>query len=57
MDAFGKGNYVIVDKQNIIARFGNKTHVIKFIREGDSQVVNGKNDLIIFELLARNKLR
>lgn len=51
MDAFGKGNYAIVDKQNIIARFGNKTHVIKFnnnytefisIREGDSQVVNGK---------------
>jgi hypothetical protein len=51
MDAFGKGNYKIIDKQNIIANFGGRIHNIKFnnnytnfisTRKGDSQIVNGK---------------
>jgi lipopolysaccharide biosynthesis glycosyltransferase len=51
MDAFGKGHYQIIDKQNIIANFGGRTHYIKFnddhtefssIREDDLQIVIGK---------------
>ena len=51
MDAFGKGNYVIVDEYNIIAYFGGRIHNIQFnnnytefksVRKDDSQVVNGK---------------
>ena len=30
MDAFGKGNYKIIDKQNIIATFGSHIHNISF---------------------------
>jgi hypothetical protein len=50
MDAFGEGNYVIVDKQTIKAYFNYKTHNIIFnddytiflsIREDDLQIVNG----------------
>ena len=50
MDAFGKGDYEFVDKQNIIAKFGGKIHNIKFnddytsfssTRKGDLQIVTG----------------
>jgi predicted O-methyltransferase YrrM len=51
MDAFGEGNYKIIDKQNIIANFGGREHSIKFnidytefssTRIDDLQIVNGK---------------
>jgi predicted O-methyltransferase YrrM len=51
MDAFGAGTYKIIDKQNIIANFGNRTHNIRFNshyteftskRKDDLQIVNGK---------------
>jgi len=51
MDAFGQGTYSIVDKQNIIANFGNRIHYINFnidyteftsTRKDDLQIVNGK---------------
>ena len=51
MDAFGEGNYQIVDKHNIIANFGGKIHNISFnndytefssTRKDDLQIVNGK---------------
>ena len=51
MDAFGAGTYKIIDKQNIIANFGNRTHNIRFnshyteftsTRKDDLQIVNGK---------------
>ena len=50
MDAFGQGNYKIIDEKNIIANFGGRTHNISFntgytefssVRKDDSQVVNG----------------
>ena len=50
MDAFGQGNYKIIDKQHIIAKFGGRIHYISFnteytkfssIRKDDSQIVNG----------------
>ena len=55
MDAFGKGNYTVIDKYNIIAYFGKKEHNIKFnndysefisIRKDDSCIVNGKKDFL-----------
>jgi len=51
MNAFGKGNYKIIDKQNIIANFGGREHSIKFnidytefssTRKDDLQIVSGK---------------
>jgi hypothetical protein len=51
MDAFGEGNYKIIDKQNIISNFGGREHRIKFnidytefssTRIDDLQIVNGK---------------
>jgi lipopolysaccharide biosynthesis glycosyltransferase len=51
MDAFGEGNYEIIDKQNIIATFGGRIHNISFnndytefssTRKDDLQIVNGK---------------
>lgn len=51
MDAFGEGNYIIVDTQNIIANFGGRIHKIRFnsdytefssTRQDDLQIVNGK---------------
>ena len=51
MNAFGKGKYKFVDKQNIIADFGGKIHSIFFyekyttfisIRRDDLQTVIGK---------------
>ena len=51
MDAFGEGNYTIINKQNIIANFGGRIHNISFnsdytefssTRKGDLQIVNGK---------------
>jgi hypothetical protein len=51
MDAFGEGNYKIIDKQNIIAYFGGRIHNISFnidytefssTRKDDLQIVNGK---------------
>ena len=51
MNAFGKGSYEFVDKQNIIAKFGGRIHNISFnidyteissTRKGDSQIINGK---------------
>jgi predicted oxidoreductase len=51
MDAFGKGDYTIIDKQNIIANFGGRIHNINFnndytefisTRKDDLQIVNGK---------------
>ena len=51
MDAFGEGNYKIIDKQNIIAKFGGRIHYIRFnidytefssTRKDDLQIVNGK---------------
>jgi predicted O-methyltransferase YrrM len=51
MDAFGNGNYTIIDKQNIIANFGGRIHNISFnidytefssTRKDDLQFVNGK---------------
>ena len=51
MDAFGEGNYKIIDKQNIIAIFGGRIHNISFnidytefisTRKDDLQIVNGK---------------
>ena len=50
MDAFGQGNYKIIDEKNIIANFGGRTHNISFntgytefssVRKDDSQIVNG----------------
>jgi hypothetical protein len=50
MDAFGIGNYKIIDNYNITAYFGNREHNIKFnknyteftsIREGDLCIVKG----------------
>lgn len=50
MDAFGEGKYRVIDKQNIIADFGCRTHHITFnsdytefssTRSGDFQIVNG----------------
>jgi hypothetical protein len=51
MDAFGEGNYIIADTQNIIANFGGRIHTIRFnsdytefssTRQDDFQIVNGK---------------
>ena len=51
MDAFGEGNYKIIDKQNVIANFGGRIHNITFnidytefssTRKDDLQIVNGK---------------
>jgi hypothetical protein len=51
MDAFGEGNYQIIDKQNIIATFGGRIHNIIFnddyteftsTRKDDLQIVKGK---------------
>ena len=51
MDAFGKGYYTFINKQNIIAKFGGKEHNISFnddytlfssTRKDDLQIVNGK---------------
>ena len=51
MDAFGEGNYTIIDKQNIVANFGGRIHNIRFnidyteftsTRNSDLQIVNGK---------------
>ena len=51
MDAFGEGNYQIIDKQNIIANFGGRIHYISFnidytefssTRKDDLQIVKGK---------------
>ena len=51
IDAFGEGNYKIIDKQNIIAKFGGRIHNISFnihyteftsTRKDDLQIVNGK---------------
>jgi len=51
MDAFGEGNYKIIDKQIIMANFGGRQHRIKFnidytefssTRIDDLQIVNGK---------------
>jgi hypothetical protein len=51
MDAFGDGSYKIIDKQNIIAKFGGREHNIIFntgytefssTRKDDLQIVNGK---------------
>jgi lipopolysaccharide biosynthesis glycosyltransferase len=51
IDAFGEGNYKIIDKQNIIAKFGGRIHNISFnihyteftsTRKEDLQIVNGK---------------
>ena len=51
MDAFGKGTYTVIDKQNIIANFGSRTHNITFnndyteftsTRKDDLQIVSGK---------------
>jgi len=51
MDAFGEGEYRIIDKQNIIATFGGRMHYINFninytefssTRKDDLQIVNGK---------------
>jgi len=51
MDAFGGGDYKVIDKQNIIANFGFRIHNISFnndyteftsTRKDDLQIVNGK---------------
>ena len=51
MDAFGEGNYTIIDKQHIIANFGGRIHNISFnidyteftsTRKDDLHIVNGK---------------
>ena len=51
MDAFGEGNYQIINTQNIIATFGGRIHYISFnidytefssTRKDDLQIVNGK---------------
>jgi len=51
MEAFGDGNYEIIDDYNIIANFGGRIHNIKFnnnyieftsIRKDDSCIVTGK---------------
>jgi hypothetical protein len=55
MDAFGEGEYKIIDNRNIIAYFGCRYHNIKFndnytefvsIRQDDSCIVNGKLKII-----------
>ena len=62
MDAFGEGNYKIMDKNNIIANFGGKDHEIKFnddytefisTRTDDLCIANGK---LIFENNLVNKI-
>jgi hypothetical protein len=51
MDAFGEGQYAIINKQNIIANFGSRIHNISFnddyteflsTRKDDLEIVNGK---------------
>jgi len=51
MEAFGDGNYKIIDDFNIIANFGGREHNIKFnndyteytsIRTDDSCIVTGR---------------
>jgi hypothetical protein len=51
MEAFGEGNYKIIDKQHIIANFGGRIHNITFnndytefssTRQDDLQIINGK---------------
>ena len=51
MNAFGVGHYTIIDKNNVIARFGSREHNISFnndytefesIRKDDSQIIKGK---------------
>jgi hypothetical protein len=51
MNAFGKGNYRIIDEQNIIANFGDRIHNICFnidyteftsTRKDDLEIINGK---------------
>ena len=55
MDAFGKGDYKIIDEQNIIANFGDRIHNISFnidytefssIRKDDLQIINGKQIIL-----------
>ena len=47
MDAFGEGNYTIVDKQNIIANFGGRIHNISFNSDYTEFSSTRKDDLII----------
>jgi hypothetical protein len=69
IDAFGKGEYTIVDDNNIIAYFGDKEYDIKFsddynkfvsVRRGDLCVVNGtlinniRRKVISFNLWGNN---
>ena len=51
MNAFGEGLYKVIDKQNIIAKFGGRIHNLRFnidytafssTRTDDLQIVNGK---------------
>uniref|UniRef100_A0A6C0KV58 Uncharacterized protein n=1 Tax=viral metagenome TaxID=1070528 RepID=A0A6C0KV58_9ZZZZ len=53
MDAFGKGEYEIIDKNNIIAKFGGKVHDIHFYENYSFFISTRRDDLqIIFgELL------
>ena len=45
MDAFGEGYCTIIDEQNIIANFGNRTHYIKFNEDFTTFSSTRKDDL------------
>ena len=47
MDAFGKGNYKIIDKYNIIANFGSIDHNIKFNEDYTEFISIRKDNLSI----------
>ena len=45
MDAFGEGNYTIIDNNNIIAYFGGREHNIKFNNDYTEFTSIRKDDL------------
>jgi len=47
MDAFGEGNYTIIDNNNIIAYFGGREHNIKFNNDYTKYVSIRKDDLCV----------
>jgi len=54
MDAFGDGNYQIVDEYNIIANFGGREHKIKFNNDYSEFISVRSDDLCIVNSLLIN---
>jgi hypothetical protein len=57
MDAFGEGEYKIVDNHNIIAYFGNREHHIKFNENYSEFTSIRKDDLCIVTGILINNIR